>query len=136
MLVLDHTLNLLALGFTLTLSTVLVWFVDWGGLDRTCLQDATCDLSIVFTTRNSFASGFSLINIAEVMQVTLLGLFWVYAAGRAVVDAVSYRDMAYFCRRKLGLTDRELRSLTWPDVAARVVKLQHVCRLCIVRDHN
>ena len=135
-LVLEHTLNLLALGFTLTLSTVLVWFVDWGALNRTCLFDATCDLSTVLTTRHSLYSGFNLRNIAEIVQVVMLTLFWVYAALRAVRDAVSYREMAFFCRHKMGLTDRELRVLTWPEVVTRVVKLQRVCRLCIVRDHT
>ena len=53
---LDHTLNLLALGFALTLSTVLIWFVDWRGLDKSCLLDGTCDLSTVLTTRYSFTS--------------------------------------------------------------------------------
>jgi autophagy-related protein 9 len=44
--------------------------------------------------------------------------------------------MRAFCNHKLQLSDRDIQTITWPEVVARVVHLQATTRVSIVRDLN
>ena len=42
--------------------------------------------------------------------------------------------MAAFCRARLGVSERQLGAMTWPELAHRVVLLQATTRLSVRRD--
>lgn len=47
----SRVLNLLALGFTVAFSAVLLLFVRWDALRATCILEDTCDISEVPSRR-------------------------------------------------------------------------------------
>jgi len=51
-------------------------------------------------------------------------------------DAAPLAAMRAFCNQKLALSDRDLYTITWPEVLQRVVHLQATTRLSISRDLN
>lgn len=43
-------------------------------------------------------------------------------------------DIRHFVANKLGVSERDVRRLTWAEVAQRLVLVQRTTRLCITRD--
>lgn len=56
----SRVLNLLALGFTVAFSAVLLLFVRWDALRAECILKDTCDISEVRSSCDSSASVLSL----------------------------------------------------------------------------
>ena len=71
-----------------------------------------------------------------VVYLLLFSVYWTWSLVRLVVDLRPLLEMRSFCVRKLQLSDRDIQTITWPEVVARVVHLQATTRLCIVRDLN
>lgn len=73
----------------------------------------------------------------SVFAITFLSIFTLYWALNVydvLVRLPDLLDIAAFCQTKLGVSERQIRTITWPEFVARVVRLQHTTRLCIQRD--
>ena len=64
------------------------------------------------------------------MGVIYLGIFsmyWLYSLGHAVRDIHAAADIRHFTTHKLGLSESQLKTVTWPEVAKRIVNVSHSC---------
>jgi len=70
------------------------------------------------------------------LYLILFSLYWIWSAMTLAHDAAPLAAMRAFCNQKLALSDRDLYTITWPEVLQRVVHLQATTRLSISRDLN
>lgn len=129
-----RTLNVLALGFTVVFSGFLLLSVKWSALHSECVVAGTCDIAEVAIDRHPFAKGATVWNCMCVMYLTIFSIYWLYSLGHAVRDIHAASDIRHFTTHKLGLSESQLKTVTWPEVAKRIVNVQNTTRLCIVRD--
>ncbi len=69
--------------------------------------------------------------------ILYLGVFsaaWLWTAVRFAAEVPALLELRAFCATKLALADAALRTITWPELVARVVASQVTTRLCVVRD--
>lgn len=66
--------------------------------------------------------------------LSIFSLYWALNVYDVVARLPDLLDTANFCHSKLGISERQIRTITWPEFVSRVVSLQHTTRLCIQRD--
>jgi autophagy-related protein 9 len=133
----SRVVNLATLGFTIWLSGFLLLFVDWGYLSTTCAEDAErCDVLRDAVYSEPYHYGGFVRNTVVTVYLLLFSTYWLWSAIRLAYDAAPLADMRRFCNQKLALSDRDLYTITWPEVLQRVVHLQATTRLCISRELN
>ncbi|KAL3162518.1 hypothetical protein ABBQ32_010175 [Trebouxia sp. C0010 RCD-2024] len=127
-------LNVLALAFTVVFSGFLLLSVKWAALQSECVVAGTCDIAEVAIDYHPFAKGATLWNCVCVMYLSIFSLYWLYSLCHAVRDIHAASDIRHFTTHKLGLSESQLKTVTWPEVAKRIVNVQNTTRLCVVRD--
>ena len=140
-IVVGRVVNLLTLGFTIFFSGFLLLYVDWEALGGSCAEAShetgePCDILRDATFASPLRHRSALTNFVVVVYLLLFSVYWTWSLVRLVVDLRPLLEMRSFCVRKLQLSDRDIQTITWPEVVARVVHLQATTRLCIVRDLN
>lgn len=70
-----------------------------------------------------FAKGATLWNCVCVMYLSIFSLYWLYSLGHAVRDIHAASDIRHFTTHKLGLSESQLKTVTWPEVAKRIVNV-------------
>ena len=140
-IVVGRVVNLLTLGFTIFFSGFLLLYVDWEALGGSCAEAShetgdPCDILRDATFASPLRHRSALANFVVVVYLLLFSVYWTWSLVRLVVDLRPLLEMRSFCVRKLQLSDRDIQTITWPEVVARVVHLQATTRLCIVRDLN
>ncbi|KDD72352.1 hypothetical protein H632_c3471p0, partial [Helicosporidium sp. ATCC 50920] len=129
----SRALNVLALCFTLALSSLLFLCVDYEALATDC-QDAPrfplgCDdLWAVAVTRSPWQGPWTFLRACAALYVLLFAAYCAFAALHLAVDLRALREVRAFCEGTLGLSDRALRALSWPELLARVVAAQRGTR--------
>ena len=114
--------NLLTLGFTIVLSTCLFALVDYAALLE-CRDESSCHALGDYVTREML----SRYPVRGALAMCYFALFFAYWAWSAVSLALSLRDAAEMHRffvERLGVSTRELQTMTWHEVVERVVRLQ------------
>lgn len=102
---------------------------------RQCRSHAReCDVASVGIRSSPFATLSVFRTACTVVYLSVFSLAWLWTAARFVVELPVLREMRSFCSAKLALSDAELRTITWPELVARVVAAQVSTRLCVVRD--
>ena len=136
-IVTSRVVNLLTLGFTIFLSGFLLLYLDFAYLSGRCAQDGDeCHIIRDATYRNPLRHRSFLYNFVVVCYLMLFSLYFLWSLVRLAHDFKPLLEMRAFCNRKLQLSDRDIQTITWPEVVARVVHLQATTRLCIVKDLN
>ncbi|KAK9845371.1 hypothetical protein WJX81_004761 [Elliptochloris bilobata] len=130
----SRVLNLLALGFTVAFSAVLLLFVRWDALRASCILDDICDISEAVINRHPLAGGLTLWKALCLTYLAIFGAYWLYNLVHLAVDLREAANIRHFMRNRLGLSEHQLRCVSWPEVARRIVEAQKTTRLCIVRD--
>ncbi|EIE20298.1 APG9-domain-containing protein [Coccomyxa subellipsoidea C-169] len=130
----SRVLNLLALAFTIAFSAFLLLFVKWHALRSECILKDTCDISEVVFDPHPLKDGFTVWNTLRVMYVAIFAVYWLYNLAHLFVDLREAAVISHFTRHRLGLSARQLKTVTWPEVARRIVDVQKQTRLCITRD--
>ena len=136
-IVTSRVVNLLTLGFTIFLSGFILLYLDFAYLSGQCAEDGEeCHILRDATFRNPLRHRSFLYNLVVVCYLMLFSLFFLWSLARLAHDFKPLLEMRAFCNRKLQLSDRDIQTITWPEVVARVVHLQATTRLCIVKDLN
>lgn len=130
----SRILNLLALGFTIAFSAFLLLFVKWSAFKSSCIQDDTCDISEVVLNLHPWKNGFTFWNVSVAIYLAIFMTYWLYNCVHMMLDFWGAARIRHFTTHKLGLSERQLQSVTWPEIAHRIVLAQKTTRLCIVRD--
>lgn len=129
-----RVLNLLALLFTVGMSALLLLYVNWGALQADCLKRDTCDIWEVAIRHHPLAGRWSAWTLLAVAYLALFCAYWVAALAHLVVDVRDLAEIKHFCNHKLGISERQMGTITWPEVAHRLVQVQRTHRLCVARD--
>eukprot|EP00887_Chlorella_sp_A99_P005099 scaffold25.g5099.t1 len=129
----SRVLNLLALGFTVAMSALLLLYARWGALGEQCLKDDTCDIWDVAVRRHPLEGGLSPWRALCLAYLAIFSSYWVFALVHLVAEVRELAEVRAFVWRRLGLSEAQLRAATWPEMAARLVQVQASCRLCLVR---
>jgi len=133
----SRVVNLCTLGFTIWLSGLLLLYVDYDYLRNQCASEAEqCDILRDAVFSEPYQYGGFVRNAVVTMYLLLFSAYWVWSATRLAHDAAPLATMRKFCNQKLALSDRDLYTITWPEVLQRVVHLQATTRLSIARDLN
>mmetsp|Transcript_8130 Transcript_8130/g.32062 ORF Transcript_8130/g.32062 Transcript_8130/m.32062 type:complete len:807 (-) Transcript_8130:519-2939(-) len=136
-IVTSRVVNLLTLGFTIFLSGFILLYLDFAYLSGQCAEDGDeCHILRDATFRNPLRHRSFLYNLVVVCYLMLFSLYFLWSLVRLAHDFKPLLEMRAFCNRKLQLSDRDIQTITWPEVVARVVHLQATTRLCIVKDLN
>ena len=72
-----------------------------------------------------FAKGATLWNCVCVVYLSIFSLYWLYSLCHAVRDIHAASDIKHFTTHKLGLSESQLKTVTWPEVAKRIVNVSH-----------
>ena len=70
-----------------------------------------------------FAAGATVWNSVCVMYLSIFSIYWLYSLGHAVRDIHAAADIRHFTTHKLGLSESQLKTVTWPEVAKRIVNV-------------
>lgn len=136
-IVTSRVVNLLTLGFTIFFSGFLLLYVDWKYLRTACAENGSqCDILRDSTYSSPLRHRGALTNLVVVMYLILFSTYWTWSLARLVMDLRPLLEMRAFCNHKLQLSDRDIQTISWPEVVARVVHLQATTRVSIVRDLN
>ena len=68
--------------------------------------------------------GFTVWNTLRVMYVAIFAVYWVYNLAHLFVDLREAAVISHFTRHRLGLSARQLKTVTWPEVARRIVDVR------------
>ena len=133
----SRVVNLCTLGFTIWLSGFLLLYVNYDYLRTTCASEPEqCDILRDAVYGEPYRYGGWVRNGVVTLHLILFSLYWIWSAMTLAHDAAPLAAMRAFCNQKLALSDRDLYTITWPEVLQRVVHLQATTRLSISRDLN
>ena len=82
-----------------------------------------CTLQVTID-RHPFAKGATVWNCMCIMYLTIFSIYWLYSLGHAVRDIHAASDIRHFTTHKLGLSESQLKTVTWPEVAKRIVNVR------------
>ena len=88
---------------------------------------------VVFDLR-PLRSGFTFWNVAAVMYLSIFTAYWLYNLVHTVLELRAVAAIRAFTTDKLGLSERQLRAVTWPEVVSRIVQVSW--RLCLLLREN
>ena len=71
--------------------------------------------------RNPLKDGFTLWNTLRVMYLAIFAAYWLYNLVHCFLDLREAAVIKHFTQHRLGLSPRQLRTVTWPEVARRIV---------------
>ncbi|GMH34130.1 hypothetical protein BSKO_01964 [Bryopsis sp. KO-2023] len=133
-IVLREVINLLALLFTILFSAFLLLFVKWEAIHNSCVREGTCSLSSIVDMTHPFVGDSVLWILLRIFYLIFFSLYWVYALVVFLVDLPGLWDVKRFCNYRLGISEREIQWVSWPELLHRVVRVQKKTRLCVTRD--
>ena len=87
--------------------------------------DAVICLQVAFE-RHPLKDGVTLWNILRVMYLAIFAAYWLYNLVHMVVDVREAAVIKHFSQHRLGLSPRQLRTVTWPEVARRIVDVSNL----------
>lgn len=121
-IVLARVLNTLALGFVIIFSTFLMAFVDWHAVLECNAEH--CDQNKVLKT--PFANVFNGdLYDAFVLSFTIVcTLFMVREVGVTLHNIKEFYLIKRFINDKLGVSEREMRTILWPELVDKILQLQ------------
>ena len=128
--------NALILLFTIWMSGFLLLCVDWQCLRTTCAENAEhCDIvRDCVVIRHPLRGSKRFIKDAIVCSYLALATAYLcWNMARLVHDLPELREMREFCRKKLGLSDREFWTVTWVEIVERLVHVQETGALRLNR---
>jgi len=139
-IVTSRVLNLLTLAFTVLFTAALLLLVDWGVLLSDCPEDAGggehCELAAMGVLARPFRSNSPFYNVLVCIYLTLASLYWGWNVVHFCLDYRELGAVRDFVNRRLGVSDRELQYMSWPELVQRLERVQASHQLCIHRDLN
>ena len=74
--------------------------------------------------RHPLAGGVTLWAGLCLAYLAIFGAYWLYNLAHLAVDLREAANIAHFTRNRLGLSEHQLRCVTWPEVARRIVEVR------------
>lgn len=68
-----------------------------------------------------WSGGFTFWNMSVGIYLAIFISYWLYNLVHMIVDLKGAANIRHFTTHKLGLSERQLQSVTWPDIAHRIV---------------
>ncbi|KAH9611326.1 hypothetical protein KSS87_005420 [Heliosperma pusillum] len=132
--------ELLSLAFTICFSGFFLLYVDWDGLrNAKCGIDAVesgskpCDLVKEALHEHPLTP----LTLPKVIILGYLGLFsvyWIFCFLRFFSQRKEILRMRHFFYNSLHVTDSELKTMPWATILEKVVRVQTIHQLCVVKD--
>ncbi|GAB2298342.1 autophagy protein atg9 [Dionaea muscipula] len=132
--------ELLSLAFTICFSGFFLLFVDWNGLrNAKCGIDAVesrvgpCDLAKEALHQHPLTP----LTLHKAVILGYLGLFsfyWIFCFLRFFAQLRYTLQIRHFFYNSLHVTDGELQTMPWASVLEKVVQVQSMQQLCVVKD--
>ena len=118
----DHFSHLVALGFTIAFSFLLVFYIDWPAI-FSCRSEATC-AAVTFFYPNPFAN-LTFLQLIVLCYFVLAGVYLVYNGFKCLDDVRHAIEAAAFYKDNLGIpSDDVLSTMTWAEVMDRIIQEQ------------
>ncbi|GMH25770.1 hypothetical protein Nepgr_027613 [Nepenthes gracilis] len=132
--------ELLSLAFTICFSGFFLLFVDWNGLrNAKCGIDAVesgtrpCDLAKEALHQHPLTP----LTIYKIVILGYLGIFsiyWIFCFLRFFAQLKYILRIRHFYCESLHVTDKELQTMPWASILEKVVEVQNMQQLCVVKD--
>ncbi|CAO2818779.1 unnamed protein product [Amaranthus hypochondriacus] len=132
--------ELLSLAFTICFSGFFLLYVDWDGLRKAkCGMDAVesgtkpCDLSKEAIHEHPLTP----LTLSKAIILGYLGIFsiyWVFCFLRFFAQLKETLRIRHFYYNCLYVTDNELKTMPWPSILEKVVRVQNSQKLYMVKD--
>ncbi|KAL6780039.1 ATG9 [Auxenochlorella protothecoides x Auxenochlorella symbiontica] len=129
-----QVLNLLALDFTVVISGALLLGVNYSGLQEECLKKDSCDIWTVMIKKHPLEDGLTVWNLLSLLYLVICSVYCVLALAHLVMEVRGLAEIQHFFNQKLGISERRIKTITWPEVLHRLVQVQRTTRLCASRD--
>ena len=65
--------------------------------------------------------GLTFWNVLCGVYLLIFSAYWLYNLAHLFFDLRAAADIRHFTTHKLGLSERQLQTVTWPEVASRIV---------------
>lgn len=133
-IVTQWVVELLSLGFTICFSGFFLLIVNWHVL-HTCGINAIepCDL-VREAVKKHPLTPFTFFKGIVVTYLALFSLYWVFCFLRFFMQLKEILEIRRFYRLRLGVSDRELQTTSWPALLDKIVQFQQHQRLCVIRE--
>lgn len=69
------------------------------------------------------------------MYLAIFAAYWLYNLIHMIVDVREAAVVKHFTQHRLGLSPRQLRTVTWPEVARRIVDVSQPICLALPPSH-
>jgi len=126
-----HLSHLVALAFTIGLSFVLLFFVDWEAL-LSCDSEESCR-AVSLCYAHPFHQ-LGLWRLVVLMCFILFSVFWLFNVAAAYHNIRDAGEMSIYYKDSLGITSDEiLAGMVWSEVVSRLVEQQKTSPFCIVQ---
>ncbi|CAD7695522.1 unnamed protein product [Ostreobium quekettii] len=133
-IILREILNLIALLFTVAFSGLLLLFLDWGALSSPCTEEESCDVVDVIIKHNPMVGASPLMVGLKLLYLAIFSLYWLWTLALFLFELPGLLDVKRLCNYRMGISERQIKWLSWPELVHRLVRVQHKTRLCNVRD--
>lgn len=132
--------ELLSLAFTIFFSGFFLLYVDWNGL-----RNAKCGMDAVESGIKPCDLANEALHLHPLKPLTLfkgtvlgyLGIFsvyWIFCFLRFFAQLRETLAVRQFYYRSLHVTDKEIQTIPWASILERVVQLQELQQLCVVKN--
>ncbi|GAB4830516.1 autophagy protein atg9 [Ancistrocladus abbreviatus] len=132
--------ELLGLAFIICFSGFFLLFVDWNGLrNAKCGMDAVesgtrpCDLAKEALHQHPLTP-FTFPKAAILGYLGICSVYWIFCFLRFFAQLKYTLRIRDFYYNSLHLTDDELQTMPWASVLEKVVQVQNMQQLCVVKD--
>ncbi|XP_022872422.1 autophagy-related protein 9-like isoform X2 [Olea europaea var. sylvestris] len=132
--------ELLSLLFIICFSGFFLLFVDWNGLrNAKCGMDAVesgikpCDLSEEALHKHPFTP-FTLSKAIIVGYLGIFSIYWIFCFLRFFTQLKETLKIRQFFYNSLHVTDNEIKTMPWALILEKVIQVQSLQQLCVVKD--
>jgi len=117
--------NVMILSFTIWISGFLLLYVDWECLRTTCATDAErCEILKMCVKRKPLRTEAVARTFVVLVYLTLAVCYLIWNVLRLAYELPELKEMRVFCALKLGLSDRDFWTITWPEIMQRLKHVQ------------
>ncbi|XP_073284620.1 autophagy-related protein 9-like [Primulina huaijiensis] len=132
--------ELLSLGFTICFSGFFLLYVDWNGLRKAkCGMNAVesgikpCDLSVEALHKHPLTP-FTFSKAVIVGYLGIFSVYWVFCFLRFFAQLKETLKIRRFFYNSLHVKDNEIQTMSWASILEKVVQVQSLQQLCVVKD--
>lgn len=81
------------------------------------------DVLQVVIIRHPLQNSSPLWSAARLLYLALVAAYWAWSTLHLLVDVRAMTNVRHFCNQRLGLSDRAMQTVSWPDVTRRIVEV-------------